>query len=75
MFRWFDGEISPHFEDGHDDEDEDDLVADFGVSSVERFAAPCPLCEFFPLYLERKESCRRMSARCTHFSLRVRNVG
>ena len=29
------------FEDEHDYDDEHDLVADFGVSSVERFAALC----------------------------------
>ena len=31
--------MPPRFEHEHDDEHEDDLVADLGVSSVERYAA------------------------------------
>jgi hypothetical protein len=33
--------MPPRFEHEHDDEHEDDLVADLGVSSVERYAALC----------------------------------
>ena len=33
--------MPPRFEHEHDDEHEDDLVADLGVSSVERSAALC----------------------------------
>ena len=32
---------SLRIEDEHEQEDEDDLVADLGVSSAERYAAPC----------------------------------
>jgi len=39
--------MPPRFEHEHDDEHEDDLVADLGVSSVERYAALC-LCGEFP---------------------------
>jgi hypothetical protein len=41
--------IPPRFEHENEHDDEDDLVADLGVSSVERSAAPCLCGESLPL--------------------------
>ena len=60
--------MPPRFEHEHDDEHEDDLVADLGVSSVERYAAlrlcgespsglgVCDLPSFFRLFFRNPQA-------------------